>query len=162
MTATLKTPSRKTLVTLVFLFCYSKYMSTKTLIKALVFTLLVLLIPFIAMQFTDEVVWDLFDFVIMGALLFGFSILFQKTPKSLVSWIFFILFSVIGVLNIVLVHIVPGIFYLLVSLIYFPKTDQFLEEKFDIKISSKIKVVLAFFILWPTLAVGDLAEILGL
>ncbi|MEJ5263614.1 MAG: hypothetical protein WHT45_13095, partial [Ignavibacterium sp.] len=34
-------------------------------------TLFLLAIPFIAMQFTNEVDWSFFDFVIMGALLFG-------------------------------------------------------------------------------------------
>lgn len=33
--------------------------------------LLLLCIPLIAMQLTDQVDWSLFDFVIMGALLFG-------------------------------------------------------------------------------------------
>lgn len=31
----------------------------------------ILAIPFIAMQFTDEVKWDLRDFLIIGVLLFG-------------------------------------------------------------------------------------------
>jgi hypothetical protein len=33
--------------------------------------MLILLLPLIAMQFTDEVVWDETDFAVMGAMLFG-------------------------------------------------------------------------------------------
>jgi hypothetical protein len=32
---------------------------------------LILMLPLVAMQFTDEVVWGLFDFVVFGAMLFG-------------------------------------------------------------------------------------------
>jgi hypothetical protein len=32
---------------------------------------LILLLPLVAMQFTDEVVWDETDFAVMGAMLFG-------------------------------------------------------------------------------------------
>ena len=37
--------------------------------------LLILLLPLIAMQFTNEVNWSLFDFIIAGVLLFGMGII---------------------------------------------------------------------------------------
>jgi hypothetical protein len=49
-------------------------------------TALLLLIPLIAMQFTDEVVWGPLDFIVMGILLFStaslFVILARKIPRS--------------------------------------------------------------------------------
>ena len=46
--------------------------------KATVFcaalTLLVLTVPFIAQQFTAEVNWKVFDFMVMGAMVFSFSL----------------------------------------------------------------------------------------
>jgi ABC-type Mn2+/Zn2+ transport system permease subunit len=43
----------------------------KRLIGILLSAGLLLLVPLIAMQFTKDVDWKLFDFVIMGTLLFG-------------------------------------------------------------------------------------------
>jgi hypothetical protein len=45
--------------------------NNKTLITIFLATALILLIPFIAMQFTDEVNWSLLDFVLAGTLLLG-------------------------------------------------------------------------------------------
>lgn len=39
-------------------------------------TVAILLIPFIAMQFTTEVKWDETDFIVMGSLLFGIASLY--------------------------------------------------------------------------------------
>jgi hypothetical protein len=47
---------------------------------------ILLLIPLIAMQFTNDVSWDIFDFAVMGILLFGTSSLFvlvsRKVPRK--------------------------------------------------------------------------------
>ncbi len=46
-------------------------MKNKRLIIILTTVAILLLIPFIAMQFTNEVTWTSFDFVVMGTLLLG-------------------------------------------------------------------------------------------
>lgn len=40
-----------------------------------------LLIPFVAMQFTSEVNWNLMDFLVAGALLFGFGAALELTLR---------------------------------------------------------------------------------
>lgn len=80
----------------------------------------------------------------------------------IISWMFGIVFLVIGVLNVLLVHPVPGVLYLLISVIYFPPANAILERKLGFSIPFVVKVILAIIILWGTLAVGDLAEMFGL
>jgi hypothetical protein len=82
--------------------------------------------------------------------------------SALLIWIFTVLFFIIGLLNLFLVHPVPGIFYIILSIVYFPKTDIYLKKKLGFTIPVIIKIIFGFVILWGTLAVGDLAEILGL
>jgi hypothetical protein len=43
---------------------------------------LILLVPLIAMQLSDEVVWSLLDFATAGALLFGTSLLFVLAARK--------------------------------------------------------------------------------
>lgn len=50
-------------------------MQQKRLIIILSSAVILLLIPLIAMQFTNEVDWKLADFIIMGVLLFGTGLL---------------------------------------------------------------------------------------
>lgn len=45
----------------------------------------VLLLPFIAMQFTAEVNWELADFVLMGILMFSISSLFVLVARKVPS-----------------------------------------------------------------------------
>lgn len=78
------------------------------------------------------------------------------------SYIFGVLFIIIGILNVLLVHPVPGIFYLILSLIYFPQIEAIMSKKFGFTIPIKIRMVLGFVVMWGTLAVGELAEMFGL
>ena len=73
---------RKRLLTKWFNFLY---LFLKMRIKILQMVGLLLIIPLIAMQLTDEVEWSLFDFIIMGTLLLitGLmgEIIFKKVKK---------------------------------------------------------------------------------
>jgi hypothetical protein len=52
-------------------------MKAKNILRILIGTGLILLVPLVAMQFTDEVNWSVSDFVIIGALLIGAGLLFE-------------------------------------------------------------------------------------
>lgn len=43
---------------------------------------LLLLLPFLAMQFTNEVSWSMFDFVIAGVLLFGTGLAIELSLRT--------------------------------------------------------------------------------
>lgn len=57
-------------------------MQNKRLIGIMLTVVLLLLIPLIAMQFTDEVNWSLFDFVVMGVLLFGTGLMCELVLRK--------------------------------------------------------------------------------
>ena len=57
-------------------------MQNKRLTGIVLTVALLLLIPFIAMQFTNEVKWSLFDFVVAGALLLGTGLLCELVIRK--------------------------------------------------------------------------------
>lgn len=54
----------------------------KRIFIILAIVLLILSLPLIAMQFTDEVNWDLFDFMVMGILIFSTGLLLDLVIKK--------------------------------------------------------------------------------
>jgi hypothetical protein len=58
---------------------------SRSIIGVALVTILILLIPLVAMQFTDEVKWSAPDFVVMGALMFstcmGFILITRGSPN---------------------------------------------------------------------------------
>lgn len=79
---------------------------------------------------------------------------------NIISWIFCVLFLVIGVLNVFLVHIVPGVFYILLAIFYFPPATAYIKKRFGFSIPPVVKIILGLVVLWGTLAVGELMEML--
>jgi hypothetical protein len=57
----------------------------KTILLLLSIVALLLLIPFVAMQFTNEVNWSLMDFVMAGILLFGTSLIIELVLRKVKS-----------------------------------------------------------------------------
>ncbi len=58
----------------------------RALVRTVLTTALILLLPLIAMQFTDEVVWDLADFVVAGILLIGAGLTFELIARKVGSF----------------------------------------------------------------------------
>ena len=57
-------------------------MQNKKLIGIVLTVALLLLIPFIAMQFTNEVKWNIFDFLAAGVLLLGTGLLCELVMRK--------------------------------------------------------------------------------
>ena len=57
-------------------------MRNKRMLGILLAVVLLLLIPLTAMQFTDEVNWNVFDFVVAGVLLLGTGLLLELVIRK--------------------------------------------------------------------------------
>ena len=73
---------------------------------------LILLIPFIAMQFTGEVNWSPFDFVVMGILLLitglAGELVWRKVNK--IKYRIILLFAILGAFLLIWAELAVGIF----------------------------------------------------
>lgn len=78
----------------------------------------------------------------------------------LVNGIFGIIVFAIGVLNLFLVHPVPGIVFILLSLIYFSPVNEALRKTFGFSILLSLKIILGIIIIWFTLGVSDLGDMI--
>lgn len=81
---------------------------------------------------------------------------------DIVSFVFGLLLLTIGIMNVFMVHPVSGIIYILVSLVFFPPTNNILKKTLNFTIPFKLKLIIFILIMWFTLGVGDLSEIYGL
>jgi hypothetical protein len=87
----------------------------------------------------------------------------QSNAGKIFSGIFAIVLFVIGVLNVFLVHPVPGIIYFLLSFLYLPPANAILSKRFDFSIPLVVKiglVGLGIVIIMFTLGVSDLGDMI--
>jgi len=92
--------------------CYNTDVKNKRALFIILLITIILLLPLIAIRFSDEVIWDLPDFVIMGILLsitgFGFELILKKVKNRKIQ-IFFI-FILITLFLYVWAELAVGIF----------------------------------------------------
>ena len=79
---------------------------------------------------------------------------------NLVNWTLGAIVFIIGALNLFLVHPVPGIIGLFLSLIYLPHVNTMLSKNFGFAIPLAAKVFLGLVVIWFTLGVSDLGDML--
>lgn len=87
-------------------------MQNKRLIIIVLTSVIILLIPLIAMQFTDEVNWTLFDFIIAGALLLGTGLMCELSIRKInkIKYRIAICLALLVVLLLIWVELAVGIF----------------------------------------------------
>ena len=84
----------------------------------------------------------------------------RPTIWSISGWIFGTAVLATGLLNMFLVHPVPGIAYLLLSLVYFPPANAYLRQKLGFTIPLVVKIILGIVLFMFTLGVSDLGDMI--
>jgi hypothetical protein len=86
-------------------------MQNKRLIGIVLTVALLLLIPLVAMQFTDEVNWSLSDFVVMGFLLLGTGLMCELVMRKVnkIKYRIAICGALLAVLVIIWIELAVGI-----------------------------------------------------
>lgn len=84
----------------------------KRLIIIVITSVIISFIPLIAMQFTDEVNWTLFDFVIAGILLIGTGLICEFTLRKIkkTKYRITIILAIFVVLLLIWAELAVGIF----------------------------------------------------
>ncbi|WP_225986388.1 hypothetical protein [Rufibacter sp. LB8] len=77
-----------------------------------------------------------------------------------ISWVFGLLLLTVGVLNVMWVHPVPGIMYFLLALLYFPPLTDLLKDKTGISVPGILKVLLGIVLVFFSLGVSDLGDMI--
>ena len=84
----------------------------------------------------------------------------NPTVSNYVSWFFGFIIFTIGAANLLLVHPVPGIVFLLLSILYLPAFNSLLKKAAGFVVPLGVKIVLGIVVVWFTLGVSDLGDMI--
>lgn len=82
------------------------------------------------------------------------------STENIISWILGLTIVAIGILNLILVHPVPGIVFILLAVVFVPKVNNMFREKLGFKIPLAAKIILFVILIWFTLGISDLGEMI--
>ena len=78
---------------------------------------------------------------------------------TVAGWAFGILILILGILNLLYGNDADfGAFLVLISFVFYPPVNQFVQNRFHFSIPVWMKVVLAVLLLWVNMTVGAIAE----
>ena len=77
---------------------------------------------------------------------------------DLIAYSFAFILCAVGILNIVYIHPVPGISYIMLSMLYLPQANQFFQITFRFMIPAVIKIIVAVILFFFTMGVSDLGD----
>ena len=79
---------------------------------------------------------------------------------SVLGWLVAILVITIGILNLLFVHPVPGIAYLLLSCVYLPPINTIIKNSLGFAIPLLVKIILGVALFMFTFGVSDLGDMI--
>lgn len=79
---------------------------------------------------------------------------------TIIGWLFALIVMAFGLANLMWVHPVPGILYLIIALLYIPQTNILIKKNFGFAIPAAVKVILGIVIIMFTLGVSDLGDMI--
>lgn len=85
----------------------------------------------------------------------------ESLTLNIISWIFGLIIMSLGILNLIYIHPVPGLVYLLLSLLFFPPLNSQLKKLSGFAIPFAVRILLFLVICWFTMGISDLGEWMG-
>lgn len=85
----------------------------------------------------------------------------HSTAKGkMAGWVFGSLVISIGLLNLIFIHPVPGLVFITLGILLLPPADAILQKALGFSIPPAAKVIIGLVVIWFTLGVSDLGDLI--